>query len=293
MTIRIGMASGKSLLVDGPSISIGTDPGCAVIVPSHPGIQPVHATIRRIAGRWIIESGGDWLLRVESGVPGRKQWLATGDRIALTATGPEIVFSGQDGTDDGQMTVPQAVTAGQVVPESRSDAESGSTDSGHGREPHGREEAVTPVTPTYRRTNRSSVRRLAPTRYKLAGAGFCLLALLLIAVGYMTHDRGGITFAERINARTYQTRNEGNRFRPGFVHLLVSGRYPFGDNRIILYQRRRGGTVWTVLNEDTVHPDVRTCVLPIFLPEPGDYDIRAATSQGNMIAEGGLHIVSD
>ena len=38
-------------------------------------LQPVHARIIRVAGRWMVESAGDWLLQVGDSVPGRKQWL--------------------------------------------------------------------------------------------------------------------------------------------------------------------------------------------------------------------------
>ena len=50
-------------------------------------LQPIHAEVIKVAGRWMVESTGDWLLQVGDGVPGRKLWLHPGDVLHLTESG--------------------------------------------------------------------------------------------------------------------------------------------------------------------------------------------------------------
>ena len=56
------------------------------------GLAPRHARVTEIAGRWLLESLGDWLLKVGNSKPSRKHWLTSGDRIYLAPSGPSIVF---------------------------------------------------------------------------------------------------------------------------------------------------------------------------------------------------------
>jgi hypothetical protein len=91
MTITVELNDGRQITLDKEAATIGQGPGADIVVKS-PGLNPIHASIVQIAGKWMIESAGDWLLQVDDGVPGRKLWLQSGQMIWLTEAGPRIVF---------------------------------------------------------------------------------------------------------------------------------------------------------------------------------------------------------
>jgi len=80
------------ITVNADSAAIGHDRSCQIKVSNEQSIQPIHATIKKIAGRWLVEANGDWLIQVGDGVAGRKNWLKPGDVIRLTEAGPELIF---------------------------------------------------------------------------------------------------------------------------------------------------------------------------------------------------------
>jgi hypothetical protein len=92
MTITVKLPGDQQVVLDKDHILVGRDPDCDVRLPDNQGVKSRHATINKVAGRWLIQSEGDWLLQVGSGVPGRKCWLKTNDVIHLTEAGPDIVF---------------------------------------------------------------------------------------------------------------------------------------------------------------------------------------------------------
>jgi hypothetical protein len=92
MGFILQLPSGKQIALPADAATIGRDPACDVALPREPQVQPRHARIRKVANKWMIESAGDWLLQVGSGVPGRKLWLNPGEVIRLSETGPELVF---------------------------------------------------------------------------------------------------------------------------------------------------------------------------------------------------------
>ena len=92
MGFILQLPSGKRIALLADAASIGRDPACDVALPRAAQVEPRHARIRKVANRWMIESEGDWLLQVGSGVPGRKLWLIPGEVIRLSETGPELVF---------------------------------------------------------------------------------------------------------------------------------------------------------------------------------------------------------
>jgi hypothetical protein len=92
MAITIGMPGGKQVQVEADSALIGRDGNCPIAFPQEKGLQPIHARIRKVAGRWLVEAQGDWPIRVGDGLPGRMSWLKPGDVIRLTEAGPEITF---------------------------------------------------------------------------------------------------------------------------------------------------------------------------------------------------------
>ena len=104
MAFRIATESGTIIEVDGNSAMIGGAEGCTIRLPNDDRLQPQHAMIKRVAGRWMIESEGDHLISASGSPPARVHWLKPGDTIRLSAAGPEIQFE------------PPATTAAQPTP---------------------------------------------------------------------------------------------------------------------------------------------------------------------------------
>jgi hypothetical protein len=93
MAIIIQLDTGQRITVERDIATIGQDWSCDVVIGPSADIRPIHATIMKIAdGKWMIESPGDWLLRIGDGAPGRALWLKRGDVIDLSQSGPQIVF---------------------------------------------------------------------------------------------------------------------------------------------------------------------------------------------------------
>ena len=92
MGITFGLPSGERTSVEADALLIGTDAACQVRLPSDGKVQPRHARVRKTAGRWLVESLGDWLLQVGGGSPGRLGWLRPGDVIRLSEAGPDLTF---------------------------------------------------------------------------------------------------------------------------------------------------------------------------------------------------------
>jgi hypothetical protein len=90
--IVIQIVGGTEIRAGKPVVTIGSDPGSMVAFPRDARVQPQHAVIRQVAGRWLIESQGEGLIRVGSGVPTKMGWLNRGDSIKLSDDGPELVF---------------------------------------------------------------------------------------------------------------------------------------------------------------------------------------------------------
>ena len=92
MAIIIQLATGQRVTVERDIATIGQDWSCDVVLAQAPGIQSIHATIMKIGDKWMIESPGDWPLKIGSGPAGRSQWLKRGNVIHLTPSGPDIIF---------------------------------------------------------------------------------------------------------------------------------------------------------------------------------------------------------
>jgi hypothetical protein len=91
MAITIGLANGGKITIKRDTATIGRGPGVDVAIASTE-LQSVHARIIQVAGRWMVEAAGDWLLQVGDSVPGRKQWLEPDQVIWLTESGDMVVF---------------------------------------------------------------------------------------------------------------------------------------------------------------------------------------------------------
>lgn len=110
MTISIKTPTGSQITVDGDHALIGKDRSCQVALPNEIGLQPIHAKIRKVANRWLIESQGDWNIQVGTGLPARMSWLKAGDVIRLTEEGPEIVFQDTSRASTVEHAVPTSST---------------------------------------------------------------------------------------------------------------------------------------------------------------------------------------
>ena len=91
MAITVSVANGPSFTFEGDDATIGSDPSCTISLPQDPRIKLQHAVLRRIAGRWMIESK-DGEIRVGSDPPAKVKWLSPGDAIELTPLGPQLLF---------------------------------------------------------------------------------------------------------------------------------------------------------------------------------------------------------
>ena len=91
MTITFELPDGRRIQVQRDSATLGRGPGADIVVASA-DVQPIHATIHKVAGRWMVESAGDWLLQVGTAVPGRKLWLQSGEALHLTQSGAALIF---------------------------------------------------------------------------------------------------------------------------------------------------------------------------------------------------------
>ena len=60
MAIIIEMPNGSRIKVDADSVLIGRDRGCQIALPDEPVLQPIHAKIRKVANRWMVEAQGEW-----------------------------------------------------------------------------------------------------------------------------------------------------------------------------------------------------------------------------------------
>jgi hypothetical protein len=89
MPASFRLPNGDQTVIDGSQILIGTAADCQLKLP---GLAPRHAKITEVAGRWLLESLGDWLLKVGDDEPSRKNWLKSGDMIYLSPSGPGIEF---------------------------------------------------------------------------------------------------------------------------------------------------------------------------------------------------------
>jgi hypothetical protein len=92
MTITIKLPSGERREISQERILIGRGARCRICLPDAGHLQSEHARLRKIADRWMVESRGDWLIRVGNDAPAKFGWLKTGDVIRLSQDGPELVF---------------------------------------------------------------------------------------------------------------------------------------------------------------------------------------------------------
>ena len=109
MPIKLVVSGQSPVTVSEEHIPIGSDPCCAIVFADVPEVKPIHAVIKEISGRWLVEACDTELLRVGNAEPGKRHWLKSGDVIRLTQNGPEITFDPRDEDDDFLPSIPKIV----------------------------------------------------------------------------------------------------------------------------------------------------------------------------------------
>ena len=82
----------QTLSFESDAIGIGRNLDNQVALPNDARLAPLHAMIRHVNGRWIVESRDGGPIRVGNGRPTQFAWLNPGDVIHLTDSGPHLVF---------------------------------------------------------------------------------------------------------------------------------------------------------------------------------------------------------
>ena len=75
MAVTITTPTGTRIKVEADFALIGRDRSCQIVLPDDAGLQPIHAKIKKVANRWLVEAEGDWKIQVGKGLPGRMSWL--------------------------------------------------------------------------------------------------------------------------------------------------------------------------------------------------------------------------
>ncbi|MEZ6087406.1 MAG: hypothetical protein R3C05_05130 [Pirellulaceae bacterium] len=90
MTITLSLDDGTRQSFNRNEVRIGTGTDCDFAVPAIEGIRTQHAIIRRIAGRYLIESCGEWMLSKWQHSSDTRLWIQSGDLIDLASRGPTL-----------------------------------------------------------------------------------------------------------------------------------------------------------------------------------------------------------
>ncbi|QDU44834.1 hypothetical protein Mal52_33200 [Symmachiella dynata] len=172
MAFRVATEAGAIIEIEGTSAVIGRDRFCAIAFPDDERLCGQHATIKRVAGRWMIESQGDHLLTAGNAAPARVHWLQPGESIGLTETGPKLVF------EPAQPAAPPLASAVPVA----------ATDAAH-------DNAVTADTPISPETTGASQaadenRAFSPKQLAVWGVGG-LAVVLVVAFTLLSGNSGG------------------------------------------------------------------------------------------------------
>ena len=104
----------RKLRFDADAIGIGRAPENQICLPDDVRLEPLHATLKQVSGRWIIESREGGPVRIGDGRPVQFAWLNSGDTIRLTELGPEILFQVSGSSPNGPNTT--RVSAGCMPP---------------------------------------------------------------------------------------------------------------------------------------------------------------------------------
>lgn len=110
MGITIGLDA-RRLEFAKDEIVVGRAPTADVSLPEAAQLAERHAVIRKVAGKWLIESQQDGALRVADGRPTKVAWLSPGDSIQLSDSGPTLIFEPPAGA------LSPAIPSVEILPE--------------------------------------------------------------------------------------------------------------------------------------------------------------------------------
>ena len=91
MPIKVSVER-QTFSFDADAIGIGGSSENQIAFPNDPRVKPLHAVLRCVNGRWIVEAKDGGPIRIGSGRPTQFAWVNSGDVIRLTETGPDLVF---------------------------------------------------------------------------------------------------------------------------------------------------------------------------------------------------------
>lgn len=91
--LKLLLESGELVELTGSAITIGSKPGCHLVIENDRRIRDIHVTLRRIGDRWLAESTIPPQVSVDDLGPALWHWIQTpGQVLHLTPNGPDIVF---------------------------------------------------------------------------------------------------------------------------------------------------------------------------------------------------------
>ena len=99
----ITLPTGKSFLLTKNSVVIGSLSDCDMIVL---GLQEQHARMRKIAGRWLIESLGSWLMDIGEEKQKRLAWLDRRLEILFNKEKIRLIFSPGNSLEGSELHIP-------------------------------------------------------------------------------------------------------------------------------------------------------------------------------------------
>ncbi|MDF1745581.1 MAG: FHA domain-containing protein [Gimesia sp.] len=89
----VQFSEGEQISFEGEKATIGTSSSCTIVIREDSRIAQKHAVIKKVSGRWMIESTSGAMISTTRNDLSRLCWLDSNDRIQLTAEGPELIFS--------------------------------------------------------------------------------------------------------------------------------------------------------------------------------------------------------
>ncbi|MFK7778319.1 MAG: hypothetical protein QM501_09370 [Gimesia sp.] len=89
----VQFSTGEQIAFDGEKATIGSSSTNTIVIRDDSRVVARHAVIKKVAGRWMVESTSESLLSTNQTERSRLCWLEPDDRIRLTEEGPELVFS--------------------------------------------------------------------------------------------------------------------------------------------------------------------------------------------------------
>lgn len=138
---------------------------------------------------------------------------------------------------------------------------------------------------------------IAKNRWVQIGVAIVVLLVGVVKIANLVSkvssgSQGGtIAFAEHVDPKTMRTTREGTRFTTGEVWMVVRGKKPFRDTKLIFFVRVHGTEMWVVAGEETIDPSWDVVAWRDVLDEPGSFDIKVTTGKGELVAQSTVQIV--